>query len=167
MGLALIARWNFPPSPPLQPEDPSHKPQPFPSHPPHPSSPHPPPGSFCNAPGGRRPRLAWGRGPWAQAGWREEPSKRHLGPDPQKCPPVEVSPKYVCPPRLGGPQGILRGGGEGVYFEPPPPRRNFTPTGLLYNQEWPRQTKPKKGQFMNFSQGHSRTKVQCELCLFS
>ena len=34
-------------------------------------------------------------------------------------------------------------------------------------QEWPRQTKPKKGQFMNFSQGHSRTKVQCESCLFS
>ena len=35
------------------------------------------------------------------------------------------------------------------------------------NQEWPRQTKPKKGQFMNFSQGHSGTKVQCESCLFS
>ena len=34
-------------------------------------------------------------------------------------------------------------------------------------QEWPRQTKPKKGQFMNFSQGHSGTKVQCESCLFS
>ena len=34
-------------------------------------------------------------------------------------------------------------------------------------QEWPRQTKPKKGQFMNFSQGHSRTKIQCESCLFS
>ena len=34
------------------------------------------------------------------------------------------------------------------------------------NQEWPRQTKPKKGQFMNFSQGHSGTKVQCESCLF-
>ena len=29
-----------------------------------------------------------------------------------------------------------------------------------YNQEWPRQTKPKKGQFMNFSQGHSGTKVR-------
>ena len=34
-------------------------------------------------------------------------------------------------------------------------------------QEWPRQTKPKKGRFMNFSQGHSGTKVQCESCLFS
>ena len=34
-------------------------------------------------------------------------------------------------------------------------------------QEWPRQTKPKKGQFMNFSQGRSGTKVQCESCLFS
>ena len=38
---------------------------------------------------------------------------------------------------------------------------------LKNNQEWPRQTKPKKGQFMNFSQGHSGTKVQCESCLFS
>ena len=38
---------------------------------------------------------------------------------------------------------------------------------LLMNQEWPRQTKPKKGQFMNFSRGHSGTKVQCESCLFS
>ena len=28
------------------------------------------------------------------------------------------------------------------------------------DQEWPRQTKPKKGQFMNFSQGHSKTKVR-------
>ena len=37
----------------------------------------------------------------------------------------------------------------------------------VQNQEWPRQTKPKKGQFMNFSQGHSGTKVQCESCLFS
>ena len=27
-------------------------------------------------------------------------------------------------------------------------------------QEWPRQTKPKKGQLMHFSQGHSGTKVQ-------
>ena len=35
------------------------------------------------------------------------------------------------------------------------------------SQEWPRQTKPKKGQFMNFSQGHSGTKVQCKSCLFS
>ena len=35
------------------------------------------------------------------------------------------------------------------------------------NKESPRQTKPKKGQFMNFSQGHSETKVQCESCLFS
>ena len=35
-------------------------------------------------------------------------------------------------------------------------------------QESPRQTKPKKkGQFMNFSQGHSGTKVQCGSCLFS
>ena len=38
---------------------------------------------------------------------------------------------------------------------------------LCMFQEWPRQTKPKKGQFMNFSQGHSGTKVQCESCLFS
>ena len=27
-------------------------------------------------------------------------------------------------------------------------------------QEWPRQTKPKKGQLMNSSQGHSSTEVQ-------
>ena len=33
-------------------------------------------------------------------------------------------------------------------------------------QEWPRQTKPKKGQLINFSRGHSATKVQCESCLF-
>ena len=32
-------------------------------------------------------------------------------------------------------------------------------------QEWPRQTKPTKGQFMNFSQGHSGTKIQCEIVL--
>ena len=37
----------------------------------------------------------------------------------------------------------------------------------VLNQEWPRQTKPKEGQFVNFSQGHSGTKVQCESCLFS
>ena len=35
-------------------------------------------------------------------------------------------------------------------------------------QEWPRQTKPKKGQFMNFSQGAFRNKSSiCESCLFS
>ena len=33
--------------------------------------------------------------------------------------------------------------------------------------EWPQQTKPKKGQFMNLSQGHSESKIQCEACLFS
>ena len=37
----------------------------------------------------------------------------------------------------------------------------------LFYQEWPRQTKPKKGQFMNFPQGHSGTKIQCESCLLS
>ena len=31
---------------------------------------------------------------------------------------------------------------------------------ILKYQEWPWQTKPKKGQFMNFSQGHSGTKVR-------
>ena len=30
----------------------------------------------------------------------------------------------------------------------------------LKSQEWPRQTKPKKGQFMDFSHGHSGTKVR-------
>ena len=34
-------------------------------------------------------------------------------------------------------------------------------------QEWPRQTKPKKGQFTDLSQGHSGTKVRCEPRLFS
>ena len=36
---------------------------------------------------------------------------------------------------------------------------------LYSNQEW--QTKPNKGQFMNFPGGHSGTKVQCESCLLS
>ena len=36
----------------------------------------------------------------------------------------------------------------------------LSPLLVLYCQEWPRQTKPKKGQFMNFPQGHSGTKVQ-------
>ena len=44
------------------------------------------------------------------------------------------------------------------------PRFEFLPTFL---RESPWQTKPKKGQFMNFSQGHSGTKVQSESCLFS
>ena len=42
-----------------------------------------------------------------------------------------------------------------------------TTCSFSYSQEWPPQTKPKKGQFMNFSQGHSETKVQCESCLVS
>ena len=49
-------------------------------------------------------------------------------------------------------------------------RANCSPrevANLCFFQDWPRQTKPKKGQFMNFSQGHSGTKVQCESCLFS
>ena len=37
--------------------------------------------------------------------------------------------------------------------------------GLLSGVTPANQTK--KGQFMNFSQGHSGTKVQCESCLFS
>ena len=44
---------------------------------------------------------------------------------------------------------------------------HFTKRLRPNHQEWPRQTKPKKGQSMNFSQGHSGTKVQCESCLFS
>ena len=38
---------------------------------------------------------------------------------------------------------------------------------LWQDQESPRQTKPRKGQFMNSSRGHSRTEVQCESCLLS
>ena len=48
--------------------------------------------------------------------------------------------------------------------------RIYLPLGaprLHLYQEWPQQTKPKEGQFMNFSQGHSGTKVQCESYLFS
>ena len=48
--------------------------------------------------------------------------------------------------------------------------RGFAQHGVCQSsaiQEWPRQTKPKKGPFMNFSQGRSGTKVQCESCLFS
>ena len=48
-----------------------------------------------------------------------------------------------------------------------PEMLNRTRTTSNFNQESPRQTKPKKGQFMNFSQGHSGTKVQRESCLFS
>ena len=39
--------------------------------------------------------------------------------------------------------------------------------GWAINQEWPQQTKPKKGQLMNFSKGHSGTKAQCESHLVS
>ena len=46
-------------------------------------------------------------------------------------------------------------------------RAHFERALKVFVIEWPRQTKPKKGQFMNFSQGHSGTKVQCESCLFS
>ena len=58
---------------------------------------------------------------------------------------------------------------EGSLLNP----RNECPEQVIFqsqrlqDQEWPRQTKPKKGQFMNFPQGHSGTKVQCESCLFS
>ena len=51
------------------------------------------------------------------------------------------------------------------------PASTCPPTQRIYStrhsQESPRQTKPKKGQFMNFAQGHSGTKAQCESCLFS
>ena len=47
------------------------------------------------------------------------------------------------PQNLGGPGSVQFGYGLGME-----------------HQEWPRQTKPKEGQFMNFSQGHSGTKVR-------
>ena len=58
---------------------------------------------------------------------------------------------------------ILISRAEGAFLERAPfagcvSRR----VGAALNQESPRQTKPKKGQFMNFSRGHSGTKVQCE-----
>ena len=39
--------------------------------------------------------------------------------------------------------------------------------GTSMNQKWPQQTKPKKGQFMNFSHCHFGTKFDSESCLFS
>ena len=62
-------------------------------------------------------------------------------------------------PQVALPEQIVSGG-EGFAF----------PLGVWMGrpiQERPQQTKPKKGRFMNFSQGHSGTKVQCESCLFS
>ena len=40
------------------------------------------------------------------------------------------------------------------------PHRPALHTAFDNFQEWPRQTKPKKSQFMNFLQGHSGTKVR-------
>ena len=44
--------------------------------------------------------------------------------------------------------------------------RNFLKILNVYSGVAPA-NQTKKGQFMNFSRGHSGTKVQCELCLFS
>ena len=54
-------------------------------------------------------------------------------------------------------ENFVRGG---MVFSCVRARMNFFDPRALWalNQEWPRQTKPKKGQFMNFSRGHSGTK---------
>ena len=44
--------------------------------------------------------------------------------------------------------------------------QNSPPGPRPQNQESSRQTKPKKGKFMNFSRGQIGTKVRCESCLF-
>ena len=50
------------------------------------------------------------------------------------------------PANVSNPQDILTSGS--LIFQPKILPKNFI-------EEWARQTKPKKGQFMNFSQGHS------------
>ena len=45
-------------------------------------------------------------------------------------------------------------------------RKTAAESPLNLFQESPRQTKPKKGQFMNFSRGQTGTKVRCESRLF-
>ena len=67
--------------------------------------------------------------------------------------------------RLMAKRGGGKSQGRGEHTIRPSPKVGFSPSPSL--QESPRQTKPKKGQLMNFSQGHSGTKVQCESCLFS
>ena len=83
--------------------------------------------------------------------------------------------KILAPPPVYPPTQIPRTHPPGP--SPPRPHPLSVPTGgrkskrrnaaMSKSQEWPRQTKPKKGQFMNFSQGRSGTKIQCESCLFS
>ena len=51
-------------------------------------------------------------------------------------------------------KGSQKGSEKAVFF------CGFTIERGSEHQEWPRQTKPKKGQFMNFSHGHSGTKVR-------
>ena len=70
----------------------------------------------------------------------------------------DLLPEYV---KGGG--GGKEAGGKTSQGDPPT-ETSFRPSST---QEWPRQTKPKKGQFMNFSQWRSGTKVQCESCLLS
>ena len=77
MGPAPSALWGVPPTPPLQLEDPSLKPQPFPPRPLLPSSPHPL-DPFCNALGGGG--LGWcGGGVLGRRGWRGRALQAALG----------------------------------------------------------------------------------------
>ena len=63
---------------------------------------------------------------------------------------------------------LFFGSGEGPCPSPAATGRLTDQNACVFSQEWPRQTKPKKGhQFMNLSGGHSGTKIQCESCLLS
>ena len=61
----------------------------------------------------------------------------------QPCAPLSARPFAPSPKHFGVPGGLVCN-----------PKRPF------FCQEWPRQTKPKKDRFMNFSQGHAGTKVR-------
>ena len=63
---------------------------------------------------------------------------------------------------------IVRGGGLSPLSNPDRlfGKKSFSGNALFF-QESPRQTKPKKGQFMNFSWGQTGTKLRCESRLFS
>ena len=78
MGPAPTALWKVPTSPPLQLQDPSLKPQPLPPTLPVSVSPNIP-WCFLQCSGRGRPRLVWGRGPWAQGGCRGRAVQAALG----------------------------------------------------------------------------------------
>ena len=83
--------------------------------------------------------------------------------------------RYACLNRMARRSAAFAGLMPGLFFplSPAKERQKRCEPGRCFRtdmaaivrerqnaQEWPRQTKPKKGQFMNFSQGHSGTKVR-------